>query len=288
MLDRIRVAPGVETRQFGQSLQAVSEIWRRYRAQQISDIVSPLDDMSHPDWDRDRSHYQSVGFNAVELILSAMLSCRKTSIGAILDMPCGFGRVTRHFAAAFPQSRLYACDLYDDRIDFCSKQFGATAFKSNQDFRKITFPEKLDLIWCGSLLTHLPEPEFKNALRLFVDNLADGGIAIVTTLGRASPFVQREMFPYLSKTIYESSEIEATFNRDGFGYADYNQGAQFFEQDQYGIAFISPSFVLKCLEDESVTVRGLSERGWDDQQDAIVIQKTSINSKVQPEITGIL
>lgn len=242
--------------------------------------------MAHPEWDADRSHYYSVGINAIEIVLGAMLSCQITTVRSILDMPCGFGRVSRHFAAAFPAARLYACDLYDDRIDFCSKQFGAIAFKSNEDFRKIKFPEKFDLIWCGSLLTHLPEREFKDALQLFANSLAEGGIAIITTLGRASPFVQRKMFNYLSDEIYESSKIEETFLRGGFGYADYNDGSKFFEQKQYGIAFISPSFVLKCLEGEDgIIVRGFFERAWDDQQDALMIQRTSITARINPDMS---
>src|SRR5258708_39084759 len=110
-----------ETRRFGQSLKSVADIWTRYREQEVADIISPLDDMAHPDWDKDGSHYRSVGINAIEIALGAMLSCRKIRIDTILDMPCGFGRVTRHFTRAFSGARVYACDLYDDRIQFCAK-----------------------------------------------------------------------------------------------------------------------------------------------------------------------
>ena len=279
--------PSGETRNFGKSLESIAEIWAKYREHEVSDVISPLDDMAHPDWDKDRSHYRSVGINAIEIVLGALLSCRKINVDTILDMPCGFGRVTRHFPKAFPNARLYACDLYDDRIRFCAEELGAIPIKSNQDFKKVTFPEKFDLIWCGSLLTHLPEPEFKDALQLFADSLADGGIAIVTTLGRASPFIQREVFEYLHKDIYDSSRIESVFRSEGFGYADYNWSSLFFEQDQYGIAFISPSFVLKSLEGNSnITVRGFSERGWDDQQDYVVIQKAPIEARLYPDISG--
>lgn len=276
-----------EKRQFGHSLQSIAGHWAKYKDFKVSDAISPLDDMAHPEWDEDRSHYRSVGINAIEIVFGAMLSCRKSTIQTILDMPCGFGRVTRHFAAAFPDASLYACDLYDDRINFCEKEFGSIAIKSNQDFDKIKFPEKFDLIWCGSLLTHLPEREFKDALRLFVDSLAPSGIAIITTLGRASPFIQREVFQYLSNEIYNDSKIEESFLRDGYGYADYNQASRFFEQEQYGIAFISPSIVLKSLEEKSdVLVKGYSERGWDDQQDYVIIQKAPLATRVYPDLAG--
>jgi SAM-dependent methyltransferase len=274
-----------EMRTFGRSLASIGAIWAKYREQPISEVMSPLDDMAHPEWDKHAIHYRSVGTNAIELILNAMLATRKTTVGSILDMPCGFGRVTRHLSAAFPDARLYASDLYINRIQFCAKEFKAVPIASNQDFRKVEFPEKFDLIWCGSLLTHLPEREFRDALLLFANSLADNGVAIITTLGRASPFVQREVFPYLSQDIYDASKIEEDFARNGFGYADYNEGAKFFKQEKYGIAFISPSFVLKCLENNPrVTVRGLSERGWDDQQDVVVIHKVPLNSRLDPDL----
>lgn len=281
----MKSAPFREMRAFGRSLRSIGNIWDKYRERGISDVLSPYDDMTHPDWDKDGIHYQSVGSNAIEIVLGAMLATRRSNIDSVLDMPCGFGRVTRHLTAAFPDARLYACDLYRDRIDFCAREFRAIPIESNQDFAKVAFPEKFDLIWCGSLLTHLPESEFRSALSLFANSLAENGIAIVTTLGRASPFVQREVFPYLPADIYVASEIETTFARTGFGYADYGQAEKFFNQEKYGIAFISPSFVLRCLEDNpSIKVIGLSERGWDDQQDFVVIYKAPLNSPVIAEL----
>jgi SAM-dependent methyltransferase len=178
-----------ETRAFGQSLRSIGDIWDRYRERPISGVLSPHDDMTHAEWDKNAIHYRSVGSNAIEIILGAMLATRMTKIDSMLDMPCGFGRVTRHLAAAFPDARLHACDLYRDRIEFCAREFHAIPIESNQDFTKVAFPEKFDLIWCGSLLTHLPEQEFRSALSLFASSLTENGIAIITTLGRASPFV---------------------------------------------------------------------------------------------------
>ena len=72
----------------------------------------------------------------------------------ILDLPCGHGRVMRWLRATFPKASLTACDIDGDGVSFCAETFGARPALSSTD------PEDLvlgtfDLIWCGSLLTHL-------------------------------------------------------------------------------------------------------------------------------------
>lgn len=273
-------------REFISTFEYVSTILDRYRLSGVSSVISPSDDMAHPSWDKNLSHYKSVGANAIEIILTALLCCRKHSkIESILDMPSGFGRVTRHLASAFADSTLFACDLYQDRIDFCAKTFNARPIKSHKDLTLVKFPMKFDLIWCGSLLSHLQAPELDDVLELFSSNLTDRGIAIFTTLGRASPFIHKTSFKYVPQDIYESSGIEAQFARNGFGYAEYGEPERFFEQDTYGIAFAEPSFILKRLErDRTIRIRGVSERAWDDQQDAIVVQKTPIENPLKIDL----
>ena len=60
---------------------------------------------------------------------------------------------------------------------------------------------------------------------------------------------------------------------DGFGYADYD------DEDgplrgEYGVSLSSPSFVCKALEPlTDIRLLALIERGWNDHQDAVVVQK---------------
>ena len=139
------------------------------------------------------------------------------------------------------------------------------------------FPEKFDLIWCGSLLTHLPERIFQDALRFFSRSLADDGIAIITLLGRASSFIHHNLFKYLPDDAFE--RVEEEYSLTGFGYADYDLQAKFFEQNSYGIAVVSPSYVMKCLEnDYTIRVCGYLERHWDGQQDVLILKKTELAS----------
>ncbi|MFY9584138.1 MAG: class I SAM-dependent methyltransferase [Candidatus Acidiferrales bacterium] len=262
--------------EFSDVLSAVQKIHREYKERPIETKVAPEDDMVNADWDHQKTHYFAVGANAVEIILQSMTLCAVTSLASILDMPSGFGRVTRHLRAAFPEASLYASDLYRDRIDFCAQVLGTKAIKSEENLDEIVFPTKFDLIWCGSLLTHFAAPEFESALALFSRSLNVNGIAIVTLHGRYSLFVQHNRWKYLPDETFAIAESQ--FRAEGFGYADYGRPDQFFEQKQYGISLSAPSYALKRLEsDDSLRIKGYAERHWDDHQDVLMFQKTSLN-----------
>lgn len=232
--------------------------------------LHPLDDMIDPrrSVESQLDHYRAVGKGATDLIRSAL---RGTIPGRILDLPCGFGRVMRHLRAEYPDAEIVGCDIEVPKFEFCASQFGAVPLPSSSDLASLDLGSPYDLIWCGSLLTHLNEDSFRDCLSLFSRSLADHGVAVVTTHGRFSPTVQRSSCEYVAPDIFAG--IEADFLARGFGYADYAGAAS------YGISVSSPSFVLRCLErDATITVRGFVERGWDDHQDVVIFEKRPIGA----------
>ncbi len=264
------------TKTFSDALSAIRQLDIDYESRSFSRQVYSGDDMVNAAWDGEKVHYFAVGANALEIIFEAMLLCRVTGVQSILDMPSGFGRVTRHLRAAFPGAMLYACDLYQDRIDFCARELGATPVKSKEHFDDLDFGVKFDLIWCGSLLTHFTAPQFQNALEFFSRLLNPEGIAVVTLHGRHSPFIQHNKWKYLPDETFAIAE--AQFRASGFGYADYEMPDLFFEQKTYGVSLSAPSYVLKCLEnDETIRIKAYMERHWDDHQDVLIFQKTPLN-----------
>lgn len=260
---------------FSGSLAVINAISAQYAATDVSEALAPSDDMINLGDPQGMVHYLRVGRNAVELILTSLLATQKQSLSRILDLPCGFGRVTRHLAAAFPQSSLTVCDLYEDRIDFCARNFGAEPIKSTQDLRNLSFVEPFDVIWCGSLLTHLPKDRFLETLQLFSRSLAPEGIAIATTHGRFSPWYSHERSRYLANDAFIRAERD--FYRTGFGYAPYPDVANTYSQDTYGISLSSLSFIGGAIEkDTSIRMVSFTERGWDGHQDVLVFRKSPI------------
>lgn len=232
--------------------------------------LHPLDDMidQHQPAEAQLAHYEAVGREAAELIQSAL---RGRVPRRILDMPCGFGRVMRHLRAEFPEAEITGCDIEAAKLEFCASQFGADRLFSSLDFSSLGLGPPYDVIWCGSLLTHLDEPAFRDCLDLFSRSLAPSGIALVTTHGRYATIFQRTVFGYLPHELF--SEIEDEYSARGFGYRNY------VGEQNYGISVSAPSFVLRCLEpDSSITVLDYVERGWDNHQDVVVFEKRPIDA----------
>ena len=105
----------------------------------------------------------------------------------MLDMPCGHGRVTRALRAAFPAAELVACDIDTDGVSFCRDRFGAVPVASCPDPMAVELPGTFDLIWVGSLFTHLPSASWHPFLQLFARSLVRGGVLCFTAAGPPSP-----------------------------------------------------------------------------------------------------
>src|SRR5262245_895416 len=115
--------------------------------------ISPNDLM----YRSDPNFYFYWGRSAVRAIWSVLAAVEKRDVRAILGLPCGHGRVLRVLRAAFPTARLVACDLDTDGVEFCAATFGAEPIYAHESPARTRIDDQFDLIWCGSLFTHLDE-----------------------------------------------------------------------------------------------------------------------------------
>ncbi len=224
----------------------------------VESRISPRDTM----YAGDGAHYFKVGLSAMRALEEAMRAAKLSSAGRVLDLPCGHGRVLRFLVRRFPQAQFTACDLDRDGVDFCARTFGATPHYSDADLDALAFEARFELIWCGSLVTHLNEDATRALFRLFARHLAPGGLLVFTAHG---DFVARRMpvgeFDYML-TNAQVEAINARYDATGFGYEDYpGQGG-------YGVSLTSPAWVRAQL----AAVGGLREvyfreRAWDDHHD---------------------
>ncbi len=217
-----------------------------------------------------KDHYFGVGASARHCIENALASVGRdrSSIRRVLDLPCGHGRVMRNLKAAFPQAQLTACDLNRNGVDFCAKAFGAVPVYSHADVAQIQLQGKFDLIWCGSLLTHLRFEPGRAFVGLFNSLLEPGGMVIFTLCGR---WVERVLATGRYNYNLTNESIAALlkeYHTSGFGYVDYPS------QSGYGLTLCNPAFALSQL----VTLPDLKlityhEKGWDNHQDVLCFQK---------------
>ena len=224
----------------------------------VESRISPRDTM----YAGDGAHYFKVGLSAMRAVEEAVGAAGLSSVKRVLDLPCGHGRVLRFLVRRFSGATFTACDLDRDAVDFCARVFGATPVYSVADLDALAFDTRFDLIWCGSLITHLDADSTRALFRLFGRHLAPGGLLVFSAHGN---FVARRMpagdFDYM----LTGGQIETLIKRyaqTGFGYTNYAG------QDDYGVALTSPVWIRVQMEAvgelKEVYFR---ERFWDDHHD---------------------
>lgn len=213
-------------------------------------------------------HYFAVGRSALEAVRLAMMAAGRADFRRILDLPCGHGRVLRALKGAFPQAHFTACDLNRAGVDFCVEQFGATGDYSNPEPGKIALEGPYDLIWSGSLLTHLSEGPYIEFLKLFARLLEPGGVFVATTHGRHVAARMRGGKQAYKLAPESVPGVVAQYDACGFGYADYPKAGG------YGISVNTPEWLLRKVgEVPGLRVAMFSERFWDGHQDVVACVK---------------
>jgi len=211
----------------------------------------------------DGFHYLAVGLSANRCIRDALRSAKKPfPAGSILDFPSGYGRVLRFLRAGFPNADITAAEIDVSALDFCRRSFDATMFVSTGSFRVLSLPRQFDLIWCGSLLTHIDEHAARDLLRLFREHLSQGGVCVVTTHGRRSAeWLQGQAATYgLSEAAQQ--KVLQEFESKGYGYTDYAH------QSGFGISLVTHERMHQLAVDIGGWDETLfQEHSWDDHQD---------------------
>ena len=121
----------------------------------------------------------------------------------ILDFGGGYGRVGRFLTAAFPQAKRMVSDPKTSAVDFQIKHFGALA----DDHQPV------DLLFAGSVFTHLPEADFRSTLNTLLGRLIRGGTLILTLHEfQSTRFV---FHPYTEESALR--ELEDVLSEDAYG-----------------------------------------------------------------------
>jgi len=240
-----------------------------------SRVISDKDEMMHGKFNTDEV-YMSVGRSALHLSISALIANDLDTPKTILDLPCGHGREARFFCAAFPQAEIYGCDVNIDGLNFCKENFAMHAVESMVDLSQLSFPTKFDLIWCGSLLTHLDATRATQLLDKFADYLNPGGLMLFSSHGRMhANFVHDRCFKLTSDELFE--KVKSDYLRLGYGYAEYPGVPNF------GLSLTSPGWIFNYVYGRNdLVLSSFAEKAWHGLHDVSVIQKVKLDQYLYP------
>jgi SAM-dependent methyltransferase len=230
--------------------------WRR-QMMEPSREISPNDPMYKKLSSADT--YFTTGNTSVRRIKIAMLEARVSELTSILDFGCAYGRVLRTLKVAFPGAKLTACDTNRDAVDFCAEAFDATPVYSAGESKDVDFGGPFDLIWAGSVFSHLSAARWTDFLSTFGSLLVPRGLLVFTTQGRrvATALRRREFSWGISDEMTEN--LVSGFDDHGFGYEDFPAGDR-------GLALAKPAWTCAELDRHAeLRLLSLRERGWGHQ-----------------------
>jgi SAM-dependent methyltransferase len=166
----------------------VLQLRREFPLKNFDTEISPNDMMFDTS-----EHYVEVILSALKLFDYAGSRGFAPAAGprTILDLPCGYGRVTRGLRSRFSDADITVCDIDRDAVDFCARKFKATGVYGTKDFEGMEIGRSFDLIWVGSLVTHFSPDQTIKFIRCMMRHLSADGLLILTTLaGKATYHLQ--------------------------------------------------------------------------------------------------
>jgi len=187
--------------------------------------------------------YFHAGSEALQRIRLALVAAKLDSVGTILDFACGGGRVLRYLRAAFPEAAITASDLYVAGLKFCAETFSARPVAGQIDLDDLELEGPFDLIWVGSLFTHLGSDDWDRLLAMFQETLSPGGVLVFTVYGRNIVRELRQGRETLDLKDEHVEQIVRQYDETGFGFfPDLNP------QVNHGDALASRSWVCSKLD----------------------------------------
>ena len=237
--------------------------------------IHPDDDMFGGSID----HYESVGKEMAALV---EVAARDLGLSAprILELPCGYGRVTRHLVKLFPAERILACDIMLPAVEFVATKFGVKGHPAETTGNDLTgiSTGTFDIAVMGSLITHLSAANSRTLLQNFSRVMKSGGIAIVTTHGIRSRQLLGE------KDVYQVGEearqnLIQQYDNGRFGFVNYLPDHSFeaktvdYIGDSYGISMIPDQWITEISQTFGLNIIKKIVGGWDNHQDVFFLQK---------------
>ena len=235
----------------------------QYKRAEVSKVIDPADEM----WADGKAWYFPVGESALRSIVVGLAVFRLAHVQSVLDLPCGHGRVARHLRAAFPTAKLSFCDIARPAVDFCSREFDGFGVYSREELTETPLGA-YDVIWVGSLFTHISRERTARWLAYLAQHLSRDGIVVATFHGVWSIEVQKTN-PLIGPEQWKS--ILQQFAAAGYGYASYPDSGSY----DFGVSLSSPAAIVALASEiDGIRILSYTERGWADNHDVLVLGRT--------------
>lgn len=210
-------------------------------------------------------HYLGVGREAADLVGKVLEVGARKGGGRgpwrILDLGCGHGRVLRHLVG--PGREVVAGDRDPEAVAFCGRYLGAAAGVVLEPGAEDPGGEApFDLVWAGSLWTHLSPEAGRRLLERVADWLCPGGSLLISAHG-PSCLGHPDLYPV---PLPGDGSVPTALEEEGAFHMEYPW------EPGYGITLLTRAWVEGALPPFLELVEG-RERGWDRHQDVYRLRR---------------
>jgi hypothetical protein len=154
------------------------------------------------------------------------------------------------------------------QMEFLREHFLIRAWPVSINLDELKFDTNYDLVWVGSVVTHLAESATRHLLEKLMNACNPGGLVAFSFHG-ASLVGKRDADLYLPHDNGGWQQVAPQIEQTGYGYVDY------VGQVGYGCSFCTHEWIVALAREMSAKLILLSERAWDDHHDVAVFQKRS-------------
>lgn len=207
--------------------------------------------------------YLSTGLNGFNLIRKILTSAHGHDRldGKLLDFASGYGRVTRFLAGYYSPEKIHTSDIKAEAVDFQTQHLGVPGFYSSYNPAEVKVNEKYQVIFVGSLFSHLNQDLYFRWLHQLVHMTREDGLLI---------FSVHDITLYPEET--REDHIYVLNNEDApFSFVEDRITAM----NEYGVSFSTENFVQKqlaAIHPELKYVR--YKKGFGGLQDVYVVTRT--------------
>jgi len=184
-------------------------------------------------------------------------------VSSLLDFACGHGRLTRFLVHRLSRNRITVSDINKEAVDFVCSTFGVKGFYSVGTPEKLSYDGRHDVIFVGSLFSHLPVTTWASWLSRLYGMLTKNGVLVFSTHGMD-----------LYDKIAPAGRKELKTDTEGFFYGEATyQGEANLPPTIYGTTYVSESYVRQVVASRGLgNLSGFYPKGLSALQDVYVIK----------------
>lgn len=147
---------------------------------------------------------------------------------SVLDFASGYGRLTRILSQVMPPERLWVSDIYTQAIDWQVAHFGVNGFHSVAEPTNLAHDRRHDVVFVGSLFSHLPARLFYAWLERLYALVAEGGV--------------------IAFSVHDEAMLGPgeTMDETGIRYFRWSESDS-LDPDIYGMSYVTEGFVAEAI-----------------------------------------